>query len=286
MLAFLFSEAPAPAPGKRCSIQTGRIPLTALKGSLLPLLLIAWWLVASALQMVNSYLVPSPASILHTTLVLVQKGILLKHLTTSLYRIMAGFGLTFLLAFPLAVLLGTNRRLTPYSDPLLHFIRHIPPISCIPIFILWLGIGEASKLAIIVLAAFFPVFLNTLAGIVTCDPKLIEVGQIFGLSRMEKFHLIILPAALPSIILGIRLGLGYSWRALIGAELIAASAGVGYMIIEAEQLSRPDIVIVGILVIGSIGYLIDHAFLRLSHLVLPWNGEKASHDSFTAKGAL
>ena len=273
-------------PGKRGAIQTGRIPLTTLKGSLLPLLLIGWWLVASALQMVNSYLVPSPASILHTTVVLVQKGILLKHLTTSLYRIMAGFGLTFLLAFPLAVLLGTNRWLASYSDPLLHFIRHIPPISCIPIFILWLGIGEASKLAIIVLAAFFPVFLNTLAGIVTCDPKLIEVGQIFGLSRMEKFHRIILPAALPSIILGIRLGLGYSWRALIGAELIAASAGVGYMIIEAEQLSRPDIVIVGILVIGSIGYLIDHAFLKLSNLLLPWNGVKASHDSFSAKGAL
>ena len=252
----------------------------------MPLLIIAWWLVASALKMVNSYLVPSPASIVHTTVVLVQKGILLEHVTTSLYRIVAGFSLTFLLAFPLAVVLGTNRWLTPYFDPLLHFVRHIPPISCIPIFILWLGIGEGSKLAIIVLAAFFPVFLNTLAGIVHCDPKLLEVGQIFGLSPMEKFHRIILPAALPSLILGIRLGLGYSWRALIGAELIAASAGVGYMIIEAEQLSRPDIVIVGILVIGSIGYFIDHVFLRFSRLILPWNGEKESNDSFTAKGAL
>lgn len=284
---FCFLKRPGRCcPGKRRSIQAGGIPLTAFKGLLLPLLIIAWWLVASALQMVNSYLIPSPASILHTTVVLVQKGILIKHLTTSLYRIFAGFGITFLLAFPLALILGTNRWLTPYFHPLLHFIRHIPPISCIPIFILWMGIGETSKLAIIVLAAFFPVFLNTLAGILYCDPKLIEVGQIFGLSRMEKFHRIILPAALPSIILGIRLGLGYSWRALIGAELIAASAGVGYMIIEAEQLSRPDIVIIGILVIGSIGTLIDYAFLRFSHSVLPWNGGEASHDNFTAKGAL
>jgi sulfonate transport system permease protein len=287
LLAFLFPEVSLPVLTRQSySVEAGRNPLTALKGSFLPILIIAWWLVASALKMVNGYLVPSPASIMHTTVALLQKGILIKHVTTSLYRIVAGFGLTFLLAFPLAVVLGTNRWLTPYFDPLLHFVRHIPPISCIPIFILWLGIGEASKLAIIVLAAFFPVFLNTLAGIVHCDPKLLEVGQIFGLSCQEKFHRIILPAALPSIILGIRLGLGYSWRALIGAELIAASAGVGYMIIEAEQLSRPDIVIVGILVIGSIGYLIDHVFLRFSLFILPWNGEKEGNDSFTSKGAL
>lgn len=287
-LSYFLERLGRSRPGNRHGrfVQEGGIPLTALKGALLPLLILAWWLVASALHMVNGYLVPSPASIMHTAVVLMEKGVLVNHLETSLYRIFAGFGITFLLAFPLAVLLGTNRWLMPYLHPTLHFIRHISPISCIPIFIVWLGIGEASKLAIIVLAAFFPVFLNTLAGIVYCDPKLIEVGRVFRLSRMEKFRRITLPAALPSLILGIRLGLGYSWRALIGAELIAASSGIGYMIIEAEQLSRPDIVIVGILVIGCIGYLIDYAFLRLSHRVLPWSGDKASHDSFTAKGAL
>lgn len=216
-----------------------------------------------------------------------RQGVLVKHVTVSFYRVFCGFGLTFAVAFPLAVLLGMNRRLQPYFDPVLHFIRHIPPISCIPILILWFGIGESSKMAVIILAAFFPIFLNTLEGIRQCDVKLLEVGRIFGLTAREKFVRIIVPAALPSVVLGMRLGLGYSWRALIGAELIAASAGIGYMIIEAEQISRPDIVIVGILMIGTLGYIIDYAFLRLSRLMLPWNRGKVKHgDSFSSKGAL
>lgn len=119
-----------------------------------------------------------------------------------------------------------------------------------------------------------------------CDPKLIEVGRSFGFSKKKQFWKIVLPSALPSIILGLRLGLGYSWRALIGAELIAASAGIGYMIIEAEELSRPDTVIVGILVIGLLGYMIDYGFLKLSHLLMPWDRKRENYDSFSSKGAL
>ena len=260
--------------------------MTAFKGLLLPVLLLIWWWSASALQLVNSYLIPSPESVLYTAGVLFKKGILLHHMETSLHRVFIGFGLTFLLAFPLAVLLGMNRKFEAYFEPVLHFIRHIPPIACIPLLILWLGIDEASKLAVIVLAAFFPIFLNAREGIVRCDPKLIEVGKAFGFSRKKQFWKIVLPSALPAIILGMRLGLGYSWRALIGAELIAASAGIGYMIIEAEQLSRPDTVIVGILVIGLLGYMIDYGFSQLVRLLLPWNREKGIYDDFSSKGAL
>jgi sulfonate transport system permease protein len=260
--------------------------MTALKGLLIPVLFFVVWQAASTFHLVNSYLVPSPAIVTTTAILLWQKGVLLEHVTTSLLRVFAGFALTFLAAFPLAVFLGMNRLIIPYFDSSIHFIRHIPPIACIPILILWLGIGEASKLAIIILAAFFPLFLNTLSGIVQCDAKLIEVGEVFGFTRKQRFFKIILPASLPSIILGMRLGLGYSWRALIGAELIAASSGIGYMIIEAEQLSRPDVVILGILVIGLFGYIIDYAFLKLSERILPWTGEKVNHDSFSSKGAL
>lgn len=260
--------------------------MLSMKGLLLPVFFLLWWWAASGLQLVNSYLIPSPATVFHTAGVLLEKGILIRHVETSLYRVFAGFGLTFLLAFPLAVLLGMNRRLEAYVDPILHFVRHIPPISCIPILILWFGIGEASKMAVIILAAFFPIFLNALEGISRCDPKLMEVGQSFGFDRKRQFFKIIFPAALPAVVLGMRLGLGYSWRALIGAELIAASAGIGYMIIEAEELSRPDIVIVGILVIGIFGYMIDYGFLWLTRLLLPWNRKKANHDSFSTKGAL
>ncbi len=257
-----------------------------LKALLIPAVVLAWWQAAAAFGLANSYLVPSPAGVAATAAALWQKGILAGHMATSLGRVFAGFGLTFLAAFPLAVLLGMNRRLIPYFDATLHFLRHIPPIACIPLLILWLGIGEASKLAIIILAAFFPLFLNTLAGIAQCDARLIEVGQVFGFTPRQRFLRIILPASLPSVVLGMRLGLGYSWRALIGAELIAASAGIGYMIIEAEQLSRPDVVIVGILAIGLFGYIIDYAFLKLAARILPWTGENETDDSFSSKGAL
>ena len=260
--------------------------MTLLKGLLLPFFLLVWWWSTSVLHLINNYLLPSPATVLQTTMSLIEKGLLLQHVETSLYRVFTGFGITFLLAVPLAILLGMNRRLEAYFNPILHFVRHIPPIACIPLLILWFGIGEASKLAVIILAAFFPIFLNSLEGIIQCDPKLIEVGRSFGFNKRKQFWKIVLPSALPSIILGLRLGLGYSWRALIGAELIAASAGIGYMIIEAEELSRPDTVIVGILVIGLLGYIIDYGFLKLSHLIMPWNRKKANYDSFSSKGAL
>ncbi len=194
----------------------------------------------------------------------------------SLYRVFAGFAVALLLALPLGILIGMNRRWVRYTEPMLEFIRHIPPLATIPMLILWFGIDETSKLTIIVLATFFPIYLNTVNGIIHCDPKLLEVGRSFGFSRGRLFWRIILPAILPYILIGMRLGLGYSWRSLIGAELIAAAAGIGYMILDAEQLSRPDIIVVGILTIGILGSVIDHAFFRLTRHFTPWGETRRS----------
>lgn len=248
-----------------------------MKGLIIPLVVLVFWFAGSATGMVNQYIIPPPARVLQTAIDLTASGVLLKHIAISLYRVFGGFFLTVLFAFPLAVLVGMNRKLEPYIDPVLDFLGHIPPISCIPILILWFGIGEASKLVVIILATFFPVFLNTLNGILSCSKQLLEVGQVFGFRARDKFWRIIMPAALPSIIVGFRLGLGYSWRSLIGAELIAASSGIGYMIIDAEQLSRPDIIIVGILTIGLFGYIIDYCFFKLTNRLLPWAGERVNH---------
>ena len=254
--------------------------MNLLKGLFLPVFLLVVWIIAAKLKLISFYIIPPPEQVLTTAFVLLNKGILLKHLSTSFYRVAAGFSLAFLFAFPLAVLLGMNRRFAPYINPPFEFVRHIPPLACIPILILWFGIGEASKLAVIIMAAFFPVFLNTLNGISQCDEKLLEVGDAFVLNSYDKFRRIIFPASLPSIIVGIRLGLGYSWRALIGAELVAASAGIGYMILDAEQISRSDIVIVGILTIGAIGYSIDYLFLKIAQYSMPWAKRTADHGSF------
>ncbi len=139
--------------------------------------------------------------------------------------------------------------------------------------ILWFGIGEASKTAVIVLATFFPVFLNTVDGVSRCDRKLIEVGRTLGLTERERFLRIILPSSLPSVLTGLRLGLGYSWRALIGAELIAASSGLGYLIHDAQALSRSDVIVVAIIVMGVLGALTDDLFFRLARRLVPWREE-------------
>lgn len=186
-----------------------------------------------------------------------------------------GFLVSCILALPLGIALGLNRGLARLFFPLFEFLRHVPPLAVLPLLILWLGIGETSKSAVIVMAAFFPIFLNTLDGVRHCDSGLAEVGQTLGLHKRQILRRIILPAALPSIFTGLRLGLGYSWRALIGAELIAAAAGLGYMIHDAESLSRSDVIVVGVLALGCIGALSDYLFFRLANRVIPWrdNGD-------------
>ncbi len=235
-----------------------------IKGLVLPLFIIVIWIVVAKFHVVNSYIVPSPKVVLVAAYEMLKSGELLKNLIVSFLRVIVGFTITFVVAFSLAIFLGSKPKVIPYVEPFLEFMRHIPPLAMIPILILWLGIGESSKLVIIFLATFFPVFSNTLNGVTNYDKKLLEVGEIFHFSKKDKFFRIIFPQAIPSIMTGIQLGLGYSWRSLMGAELIAASSGIGYMIIDAEQLSRPDIVIVGILSIGILGYFIDYCIIKIS----------------------
>lgn len=238
-----------------------------IRGLYIPGILLVIWLLGSSLHGWNTYIMPSPKTTWDTALRLAFSGILFKHVAASLYRVLAGFLIAFMLAFPLGIVLGMIKKSNSYLYPLLEFIRHVPPLAMIPMLILWFGIGEASKLVVIILAAFFPVFLNTLNGVLNCDRRLLEVGISLDFDPLQQFRRIVLPAAFPYIMAGMQLGLGYSWRALIGAELIAASSGIGYMILDAEQLSRPDIMIVGILTIGIFGSIIDLLFIRAAKMM-------------------
>ena len=172
-----------------------------------------------------------------------------------------GFGLSALLALSLALICAWFPQVHAQLDPTLEFIRHIPPMSVIPLLILWFGIGETPKIILIILATFFPVFMNAMQGIKDCDPKLVEVAKVFGYKKWDQFKFVILPSAIPSILTGLRLGLGYSWRSLVAAELVAASSGLGYMILDAEQLSDRIKSSMGVLVIGSLGAVLDYGFL-------------------------
>lgn len=244
-------------------------------GLILPISLLLLWFFVSEVQLFSPYLLPSPFTVWNSLGELVRSGLLLSHLLISLRRVFSGFLLAVLIAIPLGICCGRSRFFYNHFLFLLEFLRHVPPLAAIPLIILWAGIGEASKLAIIFLAAFFPLFLNTCSGIHNCDKNLLEVGYSLDFTPGQIVRYIQLPAALESIVTGLQISLGYSWRALIGAELIAASAGIGYLILDAEEMSRPDIVIVGLLCIGIIGSLLDFIFLYLLDLLLPWQKKEA-----------
>ena len=235
-----------------------------MSGALFPLsVLLLWWYGASA-GWWNTFLLPSPGAVWRAFTTAAADGTLAENMCASLGRIAVGFGLSAALAISLAFLCGSFPPLLAQLDPTLEFLRHIPPMAVIPMLILWFGIGESPKIILIILATFFPVFLNTLQGVRGCDPGLIEVARVFGYSRWERCRHVILPSALPAILTGLQLGLGYSWRSLVAAELVAASSGLGYMILDAEQLSRSDVVLMGILVIGALGAALDYLFVIIS----------------------
>ncbi len=218
------------------------------------------WHSVCALGIVSAYVLPSPGKVFATMGSMLASGEILSDVCVSLGRVLRGFAIAFGLAFALGIVRVLAPFTAPYYEYAVNFLRNVPPLSMIPLLILWCGIGEATKTVIIVLASFFPMFLSIVKGFTGCDVKLIEVGRAFGYSRARIFGRIILPYALADILVGMRVGLGYSWRAIIGAEMVAASTGLGHMILFAQQMSRTDKVIVGILAIGAVGYLTDRLF--------------------------
>ena len=166
-------------------------------------------------------------------------------------------------ALPLGILLGLSRPAHAACQLVLEFFRNVPPLALLPMLILWFGIGESSKLIIVILATFFPIFLNTLAAISRPNAGLLELAQVFRLSPGAAFWHLRLPMAMPAIYTGLRIGLGYSWRSLIGAEMIAAAAGLGWLILDGEEMARPDVVLAGIFVLGLLGILTDAAIRAL-----------------------
>lgn len=232
--------------------------------------LLALWQIAATAGWVNAYLLPSPRRVALAVLDAGVRGELGRHVTASLLRVGEGFGITVCLALPLALLASFAPRLTAAVNPLMTFLRNIPPLALIPLLILWFGLGEASKLALIVLTSFFPVFMGAVTGLGSVDPRLVEMGRSLGFSRARILQRIMLPESIPSLLNGLRLGLGFSWRAIIGAEMIAAASGLGYWILDAEQMARIDVVFAGILVIGILGMFLDWAAYLAARRFLPW----------------
>ena len=231
-----------------------------IKTSISVLIILLIWTIITKMELVSSYVLPSPLKVLNSFFKMVQSGEVFEDIYISYLRVLQGFFIATLCAFVLAMVRVTLPKYNDYYENIVQFLKNVPPLSLIPLLILWLGIGETTKISIIVLTSFFPIYLNTVKGFESCDKKLLEVGQVYGYSKVSSFFKIRLPYAMSDILVGMRVGLGYSWRAIISAEMIAASSGIGHMILFAQQMSRTDKVIVGILVIGVIGYITDRVF--------------------------
>ena len=231
--------------------------------TILPLLFAATWVVLSAFKLVNPYLIPSPARIWNAAHQLIASGELIKHIAISLARVWGGFVLSVLFALPLALLFHESPLLRRLFHSPFEVIRAIPPLAMIPLLILWFGLGEGSKLAVIVLASFFPVFLSAQSGFGSMDSRWLELSRSLELPFKRHLFSVLIPASLPQIITGLRLGFGYAWRALLGAELIAAASGLGYFITDSQMMARTDRVFVGIITIGLLGAGFD-VLLRFS----------------------
>ena len=225
-------------------------------------ILVLWWIVA-ALEIWNTYLLPPPWKVAKTFVTMVERGEITSSILVSGKRVLTGAGISFVLAFTAGLCSAYLPERSEYWRHLSNFMRNVPPISLISLLILWFGIGETSKLIVIVLASVFPMYLNISKGFRECDRKLVEVGKTLGFSPFQIFVRICLPYAREDILVGLRTGLGYCWRALIGAEMFAAASGLGYTIVYAQQMSRSDKVLIGIFLIGFIGCGSDALFSLL-----------------------
>jgi sulfonate transport system permease protein len=236
-----------------------------------PAAIVALWYISTAGGRGVSGILPSPLVVVSALKINIANGKLGRHLIISLERVLRGFSIGGAAGIVIGSFMGLSRTIHRILNSLVGIFRPVPMIAWIPLLILWLGIGEGSKVSVIVIGSFWPVLLNTIHGIHSVDNKLIEVGAILEKNKLQILWRIILPAAVPSIFTGIRLGMGTAWTCVVAAEMIAASRGIGYMITYARELSQPDVVLVGVFAIGLVGLLIDTGIQQLQSHLLKWN---------------
>ena len=236
-----------------------------LKDSWPALLLIAalialWW---TAVAVTHSVIFPTPWAVVTGTLELLKDGSLWRHIGASLMRVGVGFGLAVLVAVPLGLWMGWVRGAYRTLNPLFQILRPISPIAWIPLAILWFGVGDASPIYLIFISSVFPMIVQTVVGVHTIEKRYLRAAENFGVSRRTLFARVVIPAVLPQILIGMRIGLGVAWLVVVAAEMIALRSGLGYMIMDARNAgNRYDLVVAGMIIIGLIGLSLD-GFMRM-----------------------
>jgi sulfonate transport system permease protein len=207
---------------------------------------------------------------------LTKSGELAHHIGISSERAALGFAIGGVLGLLLGILTGSSRIAERLIDSTVQMLRTVPHLALIPLVILWLGVGESAKVFLVALGVLFPVYLNTHHGVRRVDPGLNEMGQVYGLGRGDPFRKVLLPGALPSILVGVRYALGVMWLTLIVSETIAATSGIGYLAMNAREFMRTDVVVLSILLYALLGTLADTIARGLERLLLPWHPAHAA----------
>jgi NitT/TauT family transport system permease protein len=227
-------------------------------------LLIAWW---GAIVATQSLIFPTPWGVVTGAIELLVNGTLWRHIGASLLRVGTGFALAVCVAIPLGLWMGWVRGAYNTLNPLFQMLRPISPIAWIPIAILWFGVGDASPIYLIFISSVFPMIVQTTVGVHTIDQRYLRAAENFGVSRATLFKQVVIPAVLPQVLVGMRIGLGVAWLVVVAAEMIALRSGLGYMIMDSRNAgNRYDLVIAGMIIIGVIGLSLDSTMRRLERI--------------------
>jgi sulfonate transport system permease protein len=262
------ATAPSGSPTIGLARYAGR--LAPARRYLVPLGLVATWQIGSSAGLIPARTVASPATILQTFADLTLSGELPTHLLVSLGRVATGLAIGVTVGTILALISGLSRRGEDLVDATVQMLRTLPFLALVPLFILWFGIGETPKIALVALGSTFPIYLTLFAGIRGVDAKLVEAGRTLGLSQRELIRHIVLPGALPSALVGLRYALGVAWLSLVVAEQINAESGIGFLVMTARDFLRTDIILVGLIVYAGLGLAADQIVRALERAVLAW----------------
>ena len=234
-------------------------------------LLAAWAAVAygnRVVEAMNPVLLPTPGEVVSVTVAALRDGTLLRNLLTSLARVVQGFGIAAVAALTLGTLAALCAPLRLMLEPVIEFVRPIPPLAFLPMFLVWFGLGETSKVAFIAYTTFFPMFVGVAAGVLRVDVMLLRAAASLGATRADLVRRVVLPAALPGIIVALRLGFGLALFVIVGAEFIGADAGLGNLIMEGRTYFNPPVIVMGALVLGFLGSLVNALLLTVERRVL------------------
>lgn len=264
-------EALTPPATVKPRLSWSRIVATRLAPWIVPILMIATWQLAAQFGWLSSRILPEPVAVLKAAWELTVSGELFVHVRISTWRALSAFAVGGGLGLFLGLLTGSFRQAETLFDTTIQMVRNIPALALIPLVILWFGIDETAKLFLVSVGVFFPVYLNTFHGIRSVDKGLIEMAQSYGLSGWALYRDVILPGALPSILVGVRFSLGLVWVLLIVSETISAQSGIGYMTMNAREFLQTDVVLVGILLYALLGKFADVLARQLERYTLRWH---------------